>query len=178
MPDEQSDTTAPAAETPAPTAAADVPEQAAVADQPIVDAPGAALPETPPPAPEAPKTLGQIAYEAYGAARDWKTVSGGGMPEWHDQRPDLQLAWEAGAAAAADAGTHELRHAASALAGEVGRLRAGRELRIMAADLHAALVEIAPQEASDHAAVARDLMARVREALDARVAFLEAAGPR
>jgi hypothetical protein len=173
MPEEQSDTTAPAAETPAPTAAADVPEQTAVADQPIADAPGAALPETPPPAPEAPKTLGQIAYEAWlaGAPAESRFA-------WSDLTDEGRQAWEGAAAAAADAGTHELRVAASSLAAEVGRLRAGRELRAMAADLHAALVQIAPQEASDHAAVARDLMARVREALDARVAFLEAAGPR
>lgn len=44
-------------------------------------------------------TPGQIAYNAYGDAREWKTVSGTPMPKWNDQHRDLRDAWEIGATA-------------------------------------------------------------------------------
>ncbi len=47
----------------------------------------------------APSSVGEIAYNAYGAAVGWKTVSGSAMPPWSDQRSDLQEAWSAAAIA-------------------------------------------------------------------------------
>lgn len=45
--------------------------------------------------------LGQVAYEAYGDSRDWKTVAGSEMPVWSDQSEALQEAWRAAADAVA-----------------------------------------------------------------------------
>jgi hypothetical protein len=49
------------------------------------------------------KTLGQIAYEAYGDAREWKVFGGGAMPPWDAQDSDIAAAWERAAEAAAEA---------------------------------------------------------------------------
>lgn len=43
------------------------------------------------------KTDGQLAYEAYGEARNWVTWGGTPMPTWENQSPDLQDAWTAAA---------------------------------------------------------------------------------
>lgn len=60
---------------------------------------------------------GQIAYEAYGDNRDWKTVSGAPMPRWDEQKPEISAAWEAAAAAAIadvlDRVKHDQEHAES-----------------------------------------------------------------
>jgi hypothetical protein len=45
--------------------------------------------------------LGRVAYEAYGKSVNWKTVSGVKMPEWDEQDPRLQEAWDAAAEAVA-----------------------------------------------------------------------------
>lgn len=41
------------------------------------------------------KTLGQIGYEAYCSATNWKSpVSGAPLPQWADVKPEIRLAWE------------------------------------------------------------------------------------
>lgn len=46
------------------------------------------------------RTLGQVAYEAYVAYSDGRSlVSGDQLPTWDDQRTVIQLAWEAAARA-------------------------------------------------------------------------------
>lgn len=45
------------------------------------------------------RTLGQVAYEAYGDERGWTTVPGGPMPAWPDQDEAIQRAWQAAAEA-------------------------------------------------------------------------------
>lgn len=41
------------------------------------------------------KTWGQIAYEAYCAVTDWKSlVSGAALPQWDDVRSEIKEAWE------------------------------------------------------------------------------------
>lgn len=45
------------------------------------------------------KTPGQVAYEAYGQHRRWRTVSGLPMPTWDQQAEDLCDAWEQAATA-------------------------------------------------------------------------------
>lgn len=44
-------------------------------------------------------TLGEIAYNAYGDAREWKTFGGTPMPNWKEQDAGLKLAWEIAALA-------------------------------------------------------------------------------
>lgn len=46
------------------------------------------------------KSFGQIAYEAYCARVDWKSVTGVDLPSYESQSMRLRVAWEAGAAAA------------------------------------------------------------------------------
>lgn len=47
-----------------------------------------------------PKSLGQIAYEAYCADTCWKSIiSGASLPTWAEQNPRIQQAWEAAASA-------------------------------------------------------------------------------
>ena len=46
-----------------------------------------------------PKTLGHIAFDAYGTCRHWLDVRGGPMPQWDDVRPEIRAAWEVAAAA-------------------------------------------------------------------------------
>ena len=48
-------------------------------------------------------SLGKIAYNAYGEARQWKVFSGDAMPNWEDQLPELREAWEAAAYAVVEA---------------------------------------------------------------------------
>lgn len=43
--------------------------------------------------------LAKIAYEAYCAARSWKSVKGETLPHFHQQDPALQDAWASVAAA-------------------------------------------------------------------------------
>lgn len=50
--------------------------------------------------PGTPRTYGQVAYEAYGANRDWRAYNGEHMPAWQDLLSDIQAAWEAAANAA------------------------------------------------------------------------------
>lgn len=37
--------------------------------------------------------LGQLAYETYAEARDWKTYNGSPMPSWEEQDEGLRSAW-------------------------------------------------------------------------------------
>lgn len=43
--------------------------------------------------------LGEIAYDAYCAMRDWKSVKGDALPHWAQQSKELQDAWIAAAIA-------------------------------------------------------------------------------
>lgn len=46
------------------------------------------------------KSLGQVAYEAYCADTDWKSlVSGAQLPEWSALNPRIRQAWEVAARA-------------------------------------------------------------------------------
>ena len=56
------------------------------------------------------KSLGQLAYEAYGRKRGWTVVGGGKMPAWEDQTPELRAAWQAGAEAVSSAVRHRKAH--------------------------------------------------------------------
>ena len=47
--------------------------------------------------------LGEVAYNAYCEERDWLSVSGNSLPQWHEQDPDLRDAWDVAAKAVADA---------------------------------------------------------------------------
>ncbi len=40
------------------------------------------------------KTLGQVAYEAYCKAREWKSFDGDVLPQWLDVKPEIKIAWE------------------------------------------------------------------------------------
>jgi hypothetical protein len=40
------------------------------------------------------KTLGQIAYEAYCHARQWKAFNGDTLLQWPEVLPEIQDAWE------------------------------------------------------------------------------------
>lgn len=54
------------------------------------------------------KTLGQIAYEAYCAMSNWKSlVSGAPLPKWHDVTPEIKSAWEAAGQTAGEAAIAE-----------------------------------------------------------------------
>ena len=44
-------------------------------------------------------TIGQVAYDAYCAKRNWKSVTGQRLPAWCDQSQDLRDAWNAAALA-------------------------------------------------------------------------------
>lgn len=46
------------------------------------------------------KSLGQVAYEAYGESTGWKTYNGNEMPRWEALGEPIQQAWEAAAEAA------------------------------------------------------------------------------
>ena len=46
-------------------------------------------------------TLGQTAYEAYCAAREWKSFTGEPLPQWDAVNPDIRTAWIAAARAVA-----------------------------------------------------------------------------
>lgn len=48
------------------------------------------------------RSLGVIAYEAYGDSVDWKTFDGRPMPEWSDLGERIQQAWVDAALAVAD----------------------------------------------------------------------------
>lgn len=48
---------------------------------------------------EADLELAKVAYNAYGDSRNWVVFNGDPMPSWEDQRPELQDAWRAAAAA-------------------------------------------------------------------------------
>ena len=51
------------------------------------------------------KSLGQIAYEAYCASTNWKSlVSGASLPPWIDVKAEIKIAWEAAAEAVVDYG--------------------------------------------------------------------------
>lgn len=45
----------------------------------------------------APKSLGQIAFDAYGDNRAWKDHRGSPMPPWEVVRPEIREAWEVAA---------------------------------------------------------------------------------
>jgi hypothetical protein len=45
--------------------------------------------------------LGEIAYNAYCAKRDWKSVRGEPLPHWNQQDEALREAWVAAASAVA-----------------------------------------------------------------------------
>lgn len=47
-------------------------------------------------------TLGQIAYEAYCKARDYRSVRGELLPTFDNQSPDVKAAWDAAANAVSD----------------------------------------------------------------------------
>jgi hypothetical protein len=44
-------------------------------------------------------TLGEIAYNAYCHAVEWKSVKGDPLPQFIEQFPRLKIAWEAAAGA-------------------------------------------------------------------------------
>lgn len=50
-----------------------------------------------------PKSLGHIAYDAYGETCAWLTVDGRQMPSWPSVRADIQGAWETAARAVCQA---------------------------------------------------------------------------
>lgn len=54
--------------------------------------------------------LGEAAYNAYCAARGWKSVRGEPLPHWQQQDDMLRAAW----CAAADAVAQEIRNQTSA----------------------------------------------------------------
>ena len=43
------------------------------------------------------KSLGQIAFEAYGDNREWKDWRGNTMPQWNEVGSHIRIAWEAAA---------------------------------------------------------------------------------
>ena len=45
------------------------------------------------------KTLGQIAFEAYGDNREWKDWRGQPMPQWNEVKEGIREAWEVAAEA-------------------------------------------------------------------------------
>jgi len=45
--------------------------------------------------------LGEIAYDAYCASREWKSVRGEPLPHWKQQDGSLRAAWVAAASAVA-----------------------------------------------------------------------------
>lgn len=45
------------------------------------------------------KTLGQIAFEAYGENRKWQDWRGNPMPLWSEVQPGIRGAWETAAEA-------------------------------------------------------------------------------
>lgn len=48
------------------------------------------------------KTLGQVAYEAYAAHTNWKSLaSGAALPQWDETKPEIRAAWDASAVAIA-----------------------------------------------------------------------------
>jgi hypothetical protein len=47
------------------------------------------------------KSLGQIAYDAYGEHQAWVVYDGKQMPSWPSVRKDIQDAWQAAAKAVA-----------------------------------------------------------------------------
>jgi hypothetical protein len=49
------------------------------------------------------KSLGQIAFEAYGDNREWKDWRGQPMPQWGDVREEIRVAWQVAAEAAVKA---------------------------------------------------------------------------
>jgi len=50
--------------------------------------------------------LGEIAYDAYCAAREWKSFNGDPLPHWRQQSEDLRKAW----VTAAEAVSSEIRN--------------------------------------------------------------------
>lgn len=57
------------------------------------------------------KSLGQVAFEAYGDNREWKDWRGQPMPQWNEVREDIRTAWEV----AASAVEREVKNAGSML---------------------------------------------------------------
>lgn len=57
------------------------------------------------------KTLGEIAFNAYGDNREWKDWRGAPMPMWKEVREDIRAAWEV----AAHAVEKEIKNADSML---------------------------------------------------------------
>jgi hypothetical protein len=51
------------------------------------------------------KSLGQIAYDAYGEQQGWVTFAGAQMVSWQSQRPNIKASWEAAGRAVAVAVT-------------------------------------------------------------------------
>lgn len=43
------------------------------------------------------RPFSQIAYEAYGENRNWKTYDNKPMPKWEELKPEIQEAWEVAA---------------------------------------------------------------------------------
>ena len=56
------------------------------------------------------RTLGQIAFEAYGDNRAWKDWRGLPMPAWSEVRPEIRSAWDVAASAVAYAVVKDLEH--------------------------------------------------------------------
>lgn len=52
------------------------------------------------------KSLGQIAFEAYGDFREWKDYRGNPMPQWSEVMQGIREAWQVAASAAVEA-SHE-----------------------------------------------------------------------
>lgn len=48
-------------------------------------------------------SFGRIAYDAYCASRNWKSIRGAPLPPFDQQTPELQEAWEAAGLAVASA---------------------------------------------------------------------------
>lgn len=49
------------------------------------------------------KSLGQIAFEAYGDNREWKDWRGQPMPQWDAVREEIRVAWQVAAEASVKA---------------------------------------------------------------------------
>jgi len=43
------------------------------------------------------RSLGQVAYEAYGDHQGWRSVHNEGLPAWPNQTPEQRSAWESAA---------------------------------------------------------------------------------
>ena len=55
-------------------------------------------------------SFGRIAYDAYCAARNWKSIRGEPLPHFDQQAPELREAWEAAGQAVAQSVSNTVRN--------------------------------------------------------------------